>query len=248
MFTVAIMVRAVAQNRAGSNSFFPALIRRARVSLLSCLALAAPLASGEPPAAVSTNAAVDANLKRGALTANHKLAPHDTLSFRIVEDQIDLRESNEPKTLTVTESGDLEVPYIGFFPVAGKTPQEAAAEIKRELEKKYYYTATIVMSVDLTTKTRGSCYVSGQVKFTGAVDLPGEETLTVSKAVVRAGGFTDYADKRHVRLTRHTEEGKRTSKTITVDLTKVIERGKTDADLAVEPGDSIFVPSRLLSF
>jgi protein involved in polysaccharide export with SLBB domain len=215
---------------------------------LPCLALAATLASGEPPAAVSTNTAVDGNLKRGALTANHKLAPHDTLSFCIAEDQMDLREPNEPKTLTVNESGDLEVPYIGFFPVAGKTPQEAAAEIKRELEKKYYYTATVVISVDLTTKTRGSCYVSGQVRLTGAVDLPGEETITVSKAVVRAGGFTDYADKRHVRLTRRTREGKQTSKTITIDLTKVIEHGKTDADLTVEPGDSIFVPSKLFSF
>lgn len=247
MFTVAIMVRAVAQNRIGSNRFFTALIRRARVSLLSCLALAATLASAELPAAVSTNTAVDANLKRGSLTANHKLAPHDTLSFRIAEDQIDLREPNEPKTLTVTESGDLEVPYIGFFPVAGKTPQEAAAEIKRELEKKYYYTATVVISVDLTTKTRGSCYVSGQVRLTGAIDLPGEEALTISKAVVRAGGFTDYADKRHVRLTRHTEEGKQASKTIIVDLTKVIEEGKTDADRVLEPGDSIFVPTKLLN-
>jgi protein involved in polysaccharide export with SLBB domain len=248
MFTIAILVRTVAQNRTGSNRFFLALIRRARVILLPCLALAATLASGEPPAAVSTNTAVDGNLKRGALTANHKLAPHDTLSFCIAEDQMDLREPNEPKTLTVNESGDLEVPYIGFFPVAGKTPQEAAAEIKRELEKKYYYTATVVISVDLTTKTRGSCYVSGQVRLTGAVDLPGEETITVSKAVVRAGGFTDYADKRHVRLTRRTREGKQTSKTITIDLTKVIEHGKTDADLTVEPGDSIFVPSKLFSF
>jgi protein involved in polysaccharide export with SLBB domain len=90
--------------------------------------------------------------------------------------------------------------------------------------------------------------VSGQVRLTGAVDLPGEETITVSKAVVRAGGFTDYADKRHVRLTRRTREGKQTSKTITIDLTKVIEHGKTDADLTVEPGDSIFVPSKLFSF
>jgi protein involved in polysaccharide export with SLBB domain len=142
----------------------------------------------------------------------------------------------------------LEVPYIGFFPVAGKTPQQAAAEIKRELEKKYYYTATVVISVDLKTKSSGTCYVSGQVRLVGPVELPGDEALTVSKAVVRAGGFTDYADKRRVRLTRRADGVNRPSRRITIDLIKVIEEGKTEADLVLEPGDSIFVPSKLLNF
>jgi polysaccharide export outer membrane protein len=141
----------------------------------------------------------------------------------------------------------VEVPYIGRFPVAGKTAQEAASEIKQELEKKYYYTATVLISVDVRAKSRGSCYVSGQVRNTGPVELPGDEPITVSKAVVRVGGFTEYADKRHVRVTRR-ETGSDQTKTVIVDLSKVIEEGKTDQDMVLEPGDSIFVPSKLLSF
>jgi protein involved in polysaccharide export with SLBB domain len=175
------------------------------------------------------------------------LEPHDSVSFRIAEDQVDPQESAEPKTLTVTDSGGLEVPYIGVFPVAGKTCQQAAEEIKSELEKKYYFTATVIMSVQQKAKTVGACYVSGQVHQTGAVELPGGQTLTLSQAVVRAGGFTEYADKHHVRLTRRLEAGIN-SQTRTVDLTRVIEEGKAEQDIPLEPGDSVFVPSKLLNF
>jgi len=248
MFTNSIIARSVTQIGILRSRLFPPHARRAFLGLLSSLLVVPAFASGDPTPAVPTNAASETSLSVAALAATHKLEPHDTLSFRIVEDQVDLREPPEPKTLTVSDSGDLEVPYIGRFPVAGKTSQEAAADIKSQLEKKYYYTATVLMSIDLKAKTRGACYISGQVRLTGSVDLPGDEALTVSKAVVRAGGFTDYADKRHVRLTRRADGPNQPSKTITVDLSKVIEEGKTDHDLLLEPGDSIFVPSKLLSF
>src|SRR6516225_4938337 len=46
-----------------------------------------------------------------------KLGLGDHLSFRIVEDQEDPKESLDPKPpLVVTDSGDVEVPYIGRFP------------------------------------------------------------------------------------------------------------------------------------
>ena len=63
--------------------------------------------------------------------------------------------------------------------------------------------------------------------------------------MVRAGGFTDYADKRKVRLTRRGQSGTHTQ---IVDLIQVIEEGKADKDIILQPGDSVFIPSKLLSF
>src|SRR5206468_5568681 len=84
-----------------------------------------------------------------ALDEKHKLAIGDRLSFRIEEDQED------PKPLTVTDSGDLELPYLGRFPAENKTCKELAREIKAELEKEYYYQATVIIAVDSMTKSRG---------------------------------------------------------------------------------------------
>ena len=106
----------------------------------------------------------------------------------------------------------------------------------------------MIIAVELRAKSSGRVYVAGQVRQTGPVDLPGDEQLTLSQAVLRAGGFTDYADKRHVKVTRKVDADRGVSKTVTVDLNEVIEKGKTDQDMVLEPGDTIFVASRLFKF
>jgi polysaccharide biosynthesis/export protein len=181
------------------------------------------------------------------LDDTHKLARGDRLSFRIVEDQIDPKESLEPKPLLVTDSGELEVSYVGRFPALGKTCKQLAGELKAELEKEYYYQATVIIAVDVKTKSSGKVYVVGQARQTGPVEMPGDETLTAGKAVLRAGGFTEYADKRHVKVTRKLEETGQ-SKTFIVDLNEVIEKGKPAKDVILEAGDTIFVPSRVFTF
>ena len=61
-------------------------------------------------------------------------------------------------------------------------------------------------------------------------------------AVIRAGGFGDFADKRKIKLTRKNGEA------ILVDLKRVIEIGKTDEDVVVQPDDQIYVPQKLVNF
>ena len=187
----------------------------------------------------------------------HKLAIGDRLSFRIVEDE------DNPKPLFVTDSGDLEVPYIGRVPAKNKTCRELAAEIKTALEKEYYYQATVVLAVDLMSKSHGRVYLVGAVRLPGPVELPSDEVLTLSKAILRAGGFTDFADRRHVKVTRKDTTGKDTTgkeamakdatgkddkRTFTVDVGEIFDKGKIETDLTLEPGDLIYVPDRLIRF
>jgi len=208
------------------------------------------------PSTATTNVAKAANTNGAnlittgmdALDEKHKLGSGDRLSFRIMEDQVDTKEPLEPKALVVADTGDLEVPYIGRFPAVGKSCKQLAQEIRAALEKEYYYQATVIIAVELRAKSTGKVYVVGQVRQTGPVDMPGDEELTLSKAVLRAGGFTDYADKRHVKVTRKVDAETGASKTLTVDLNEVLEEGKTDKDMLLEPGDTIFVASRLFKF
>src|SRR5436190_10644590 len=170
-----------------------------------------------------------------------KLGPGDKLSYRVIEDQ------DEPKSLTVTDSGHLEVPYLGLVQAAGKTTQELAKEVKGLLEKDLYYQATVVIALELVNKTRttGKVYVTGQVRNKGGFEIPGGETLTVSKAILNAGGFSDFSDKKNVRLIRKTAAG---PKSFIVNVMNVWERSKLDEDLVVQPDDMIVVPARLVNY
>lgn len=174
-----------------------------------------------------------------ALDDKHKLAIGDRLSFRIEEDK------EEPKSLVVTDSGDLEVPYIGRFPAVDKTCKLLAKELKAELEKEYYYHATVILAVDMKSKSRGRVYLVGYLRMPGALDIPSdEEEFTLSKAILRAGGFTDFADKKHVKITRKGDRPDSDNETIIRNLVDILEKGKTELDLKLVPGDLIFVPGR----
>jgi polysaccharide export outer membrane protein len=184
------------------------------------------------------------------LEDKHKLALGDLLSFRIVEDQEDPRETLEPKPpLLVTDSGDVEVPYIGQFPALGKTCKQLAGEIKTALEKKYYYQATVIITLNqVTKKSSGRVYLAGQVRASGAVEIPNDEVFTLSKAILRVGGFTEYADEKRVKVTRRAGPTSNETKTFIINVSDILEKGKVETDINVEPGDLIFVPTRAINF
>jgi polysaccharide export outer membrane protein len=105
-----------------------------------------------------------------------------------------------------------------------------------------------VIAVNEKPKSRGKVYLVGAIGAPGAQDISGDEILTVSKAVLRAGGFTSYADGKSVRVTRNTGVHAGDEKTFTVNVIKIFEQGKTENDLVLQPGDFIFVPERLIRF
>src|SRR5207245_3809616 len=113
---------------------------------------------------------------------------------------------------------------------------------KGALEKDYYYHATVILAVDrVSEKSRGRVYVYGSVKGQGPQEIPADESYTVSKAIIRAGGFGDFANKRKVKVTR------KNGKDFTVDLKRVIEEGRNDEDMVLQPDDQIYVPQRFIN-
>jgi polysaccharide export outer membrane protein len=89
---------------------------------------------------------------------------------------------------------------------------------------------------------REPVYVLGQVKSQGALPIPFEYPLTVSKAVALSGGFTPYARRNRVSVTRRTAKG---PQRFTVDAGAVLAGGDLDADMELEPGDMVYVPERI---
>lgn len=176
-----------------------------------------------------------------SLENHQKLGPGDKITYRVIEDQ------DEPRSLLITDSGDLEVPYLGLVHATGKTCMDLAREVKAMLEKDLYYRATVMISAEVINKTRatGKVYVSGMVRNSGGFDVPAGDTLTVSRAILNAGGFSDFADKRNVLLLRKTANG---TETHTINVQDVLEKGKLNEDLVVQAGDQITVKERLVKW
>jgi protein involved in polysaccharide export with SLBB domain len=196
---------------------------------------------GQEKGRTAGSAAPVASMGSGyTLDDKHKLKPGDKVSFRIEEDR------EEPKKLTVADSGELEIPYIGRITVGNKTCKQVAEESRVLLEREYYYRASVVVAVDSTVKVTSQVYVMGQVKKQGSVDIPADGKFTLARAIMLAGGFSDFAQKREVRVTR-TVSGDKVEEKI-VDLVEVVEKGKVEKDLVLLPDDLIFVPKRLINF
>jgi len=178
------------------------------------------------------------------LDDRRRLVVGDVVGFRIVEDGEDAR------SLTIADSGDLEVPGLGRFPAAGRTCRRLAFELKAALETNYYYQATVLLAVNTLARSRGRVYLVGPVRLPGPQELPGDEVATVGKAILRAGGFTDFADRRRVQITRPAAgpPARGGPVTFTVDVGRIYDAGRTDLDVALEPGDFIYVPERLVRF
>ena len=187
----------------------------------------------EPP----TTSTVMRTNSMTVLDEKKKLGSNDYVSFRVVEDR-----DNESQHLRVNDNGELEVPYIGLVQAAGKSCKELAYTVKAALEREYYFHATVIIAVDhISEKSRGRVYVYGSVKGQGPQEIPADESYTVSKAIIRAGGFGDFANKRKVKVTR------KGGQDYIVDLKRVIEEGHTEEDVVLQPDDQIYVPQRLIN-
>ena len=170
------------------------------------------------------------------------LSAGDVLSFRITQDR------GETIRLTVTDTGELEIPYLGRVKAARKTCKELADEIKARLEEDYYFHATVVLGIDsLRKQSVGRAYLTGQVRTPGPVELAEGETLMVSEAILKAGGFSDFAERRRVKVMRQASSPG-VVETLYVDVPAVWEKGRKEKDLEVKPGDQIFVASKLIHF
>lgn len=176
------------------------------------------------------------------LEEKHLLEPGDVISFRIIKDKKPLI------NLTVTDSSELDVPYLGRVSVAGKSCRQLAAELKVQLEKDYYYRATVMIGLDSVNKMRGQVFVWGQVRNEGPIEIVFNHDLSLGEAILRSGGFSEYADKKKVKVVRTHGVLGGAKTIIVVNMAEVMEKGNVEKDIMLEPGDLIIVPSRLINF
>ncbi len=187
------------------------------------------------------------------------LAPGDRISFRVIEDR------DEAVPRVVTDTGEVDFPYIGRLKIAGLTCRQVAQQLKKLLEVDYYKRATVIVGLDVIAghteevSTQEVAWIVGQVRQEGPQALP-KQPLTVSQVILRAGGFAEFADERKVRVVHRASAGAPSIKTSPesqdgdsepggqlVDVKSVFE-GHSAVDPVVQPNDLIIIPKRLINF
>jgi polysaccharide biosynthesis/export protein len=171
-----------------------------------------------------------------------KLTAGDMLTVEIVEDK------EGGMVRTVTAAGAIGVPPVGFIQVAGKTTTEAAADIKRRLEADYYYHATVKLNIDRVSPVQvkaGTVILSGQVRLAGPQEMIAGEPLRLSSAILKAGGFTEWANPKKVKVTRQVNGAAHSDE---YNVKEIIEKGDEKADPILKDGDRINVPKAWARF
>jgi protein involved in polysaccharide export with SLBB domain len=190
---------------------------------------------------VATNSPIAAG-KSYLADEKYKLRAGDRVSLQIIEDR------DPPKSLLVADSGELDIPYVGRISAVERTCKQLADDLKQQLEKDYYYHATVVIGLDVANKLLGRIYVWGQVRNQGPIDIALNENLTAGKAVLRAGGFAEFANKKKVKLIRNVAEAPNNKQVIELNMVAILEEGAVERDIVLQPDDLIVVPSRLINF
>jgi len=129
----------------------------------------------------------------------------------------------------IKEDGTITLIYIGAVKAAGKTVGALQRDIHAAYVPKYYPLLTVTVRAE-----DRFFFVDGEVKVPNRYVYAGQQT--VLRAIATAQGFTDFAAKGRVELTR--VDGKK----FYIDCDKA--QRKAELDLPVYPGDTVYVPRR----
>jgi|YelNatPaOPRAMG01_1025707.scaffolds.fasta_scaffold02503_3 polysaccharide export outer membrane protein len=136
----------------------------------------------------------------------------------------------EPIQVRIGEDGHIPLPLNQTIQAAGKTVRQLEKEIVDLYVPKFYKQ----MSVTVKTEER-FYFVGGEVRNPNRFLYAGQ--ITVLRAIDTAGGFTDFANRKRIELTR--QDGRK----IIVNYQKALKDPKLDPE--VYPNDQIVVPRRL---
>jgi polysaccharide export outer membrane protein len=140
---------------------------------------------------------------------------------------------------TVRPDGTITMPLLGDLTAAGKTPGDLKKEVRGALER-YVKDDSAVVTVAVTTVNSYNFTVSGNVEHPGF--FTANHYVTVIEAVQLAGGLNRFASPGEVVLLRRDAASPRKIRRIPIDYREVQSGERPDANLALMPGDSLYVP------
>lgn len=223
------------------NPIFSGLVKMSNILssavLITLLSVVFPFSSmAEVPASKAT-------LETQIATENKQLEEAYTLG---VGDRIKIDVFNVPEYSgdnQVLVDGTLVLPVAGIINVQGMTLKQATDAISLQ------YASLLklpVVTVRLLAPRPIKIGISGEVSRPGAYSVQlqadtGIQFPTVTKAIKLAGGITQSADIRQVKVQRPKRSG--ADQVINLDLWSLLKTGSLNQDIMLRDGDTVFIPT-----
>ncbi len=166
---------------------------------------------------------------------SYVLQPGDHLNLKIYPED----EYIKGGPTEVSSEGNITIALAGKISVGGKTVVEAEKAITTILATDYLVSPEVVIQV-LQYKKK-TAVILGQVRKPGTYDFPaGEDKFSLLQLISVAGGFSEIANIKKIKIVRQNEAGK---KIIQADAESIIS-GKSE-DVQMENGDVVNVSESL---
>lgn len=134
-------------------------------------------------------------------------------------------------TLVIDRNGQVLIPKVGSVSLAGVSMQDLEVRLRTQLAKVF---TNFSLNANLARLRSIQIYVMGQARQPGTYVVSSLSTLV--NALFASGGPNANGSMRHIQLQRN-------GKTVTeFDLYDLVARGDKTRDLALLPGDVIFIP------
>jgi polysaccharide export outer membrane protein len=198
---------------------------------------AAPeMKSGPAPAPAPAPATAAAEMPVGtsgsvtdtSTASDYRLAPGDKLRIEVYKD------TQLSQSLQVRPDGKITLPLVGDVAAAGRTSVELRDAIGSALKD---YITNPVVTVIVVEATPQVVYVTGEVTKPGALTLMTGH-MSVLQALAMAGGFTDFANKKDIRVLRKGPSGMQTLK---FNYKDALDDGNRVEPLQLQAGDTVIV-------
>lgn len=174
----------------------------------------------------------------GGKKAMEKSIPPPSSQYIIgPEDILKINVWNEPElslSVPVRTDGKISIPLIHDIQVVNLTPIQLKEELTKKLSQ-YIENPTVSVIVEEVNSLK--IFVVGNVNQPGVFDVKRE--VNILQAISMAGGFTEWAKKRKIKIFR--KHGG-VEKVIKVNYNKIISGKHPELNIPLQPGDTIVVP------
>jgi polysaccharide export outer membrane protein len=176
----------------------------------------------------SSSAAATAPVER------YIIGPGDSLEIFVRDNP------NLTTTVPVRPDGRISIPLVQSMMAAGKTPDELATDLEKELSRYIRYPLVTVIVKSFVGAYSQQVRVVGQAAMPKAV--PYRSGMTLLDLMIDVGGLTKFADGNDAKVIRHLPDGHEI--TIPVRLGKLMN-GDIQYNVRMHPGDILIIPESL---
>jgi polysaccharide export outer membrane protein len=161
------------------------------------------------------------------IPTDYVVGPDDILSI------VFWRDADMTQEVTVRPDGNITLPLLGDIKAAGLKPSELRDQIAKTAGKFIEDPNVTVVVRQINSR---NVFITGGVTRPGAYPVSGQ--MTVLQLITVAGGLTEFADSKNVRILR-VENGQTVS--LKFNYNEVMDGKNLNQNIVLKPGDSVMV-------